>query len=353
MPLDNLSFEFNTMSFLPHRQALICAFSLATACFAPLSYAEKTTSWLDGVTLSGYAKLAISAPNRAPTKAELDDLSLFVSGKFNRWLNPFLEAEAYAIPLWQEGKGLQFNSAQLVIERLYNDINVTENDTLRAGKFLAPINHWNIIHAAPLVWTSNRPVTSSYSRANYITGVSLRHDFDALTGHALEVYWQPAEEFNPKPSSEHERHYQTVVGGRWIAHEDLDYYLGISFQHADVQNSDEVRNSISIDGNWQHKWFELESELLFTQVDNHQPHYRNHDWGGYLQIAVPLVEHFNLIGRYEHFEFANKEAPTDTALGGIVYRPIPRLSFKLEWQQTEGSIYHNQTGLYSSIAVLF
>lgn len=343
------------MSFFLHsnRHILAYAFGLALICFTPPLYADKTTSWLDDITVSGYANLVTSSPNRAPTTLELDDLSLFVSGKFNRWLNPFLEAEAYSMPLWKESDGAQFNNTQLVIERLYNDIEVTEDDTLRTGKFLAPINHWNIIHAAPLVWTTNRPVTSSYSRANYITGVSFRHDFDALTGHALEVYWQPVEEFNHKALSSHERHYQSVSGARWIAHEDLDYYLGVAFQHANVEHSDEVRNSISADGNWQHKWFELESELLFTQVDTDQSRFRGHDWGGYVQMAVPLVEHFNLIGRYEHFEFANKLPATDTALGGIVYRPVPRLSFKLEWQQTQGSIYHNQTGLYSSIAVLF
>jgi hypothetical protein len=343
------------MSLFLHsnRHAPAYAFSLAMICFTPPLYADETSSWRDDVRVSGYAKLATSSPNRAPTAVELDDLSLFVSGKFNRWLNPFLEAEAYSIPLWTEGDGAQFNRAQLVIERLYNDIQVTEDDTLRAGKFLAPINHWNIVHAAPLVWTSTRPVTSSYSRANYITGVSARHDFDALTGHALEVYWQPVEEFNPKALSSHERHYQSVAGARWIAHEDLDYYLGVAFQHANVDQSDETRNSISVDGNWQHQWFELESELLFTQVNTHQAHFRDHDWGGYVQMAVPLVEHFNLIGRYEHFEFSNKPAATDSALGGIVYRPVPSLSFKLEWQQTQGSISHNQTGLYSSIAVLF
>ncbi len=343
------------MPFFLHlnRHALAYAFSLAMFGFTPQLYADQTRSWLDAVTVSGYAKLTANALNRAPTAVELDDLSLFVSGKFNRWLNPFLEAEAYKMPLWEESNGLQFNSAQLVIERLYNDIQITEDDTFRAGKFLAPINHWNIVHAAPLVWTTTRPVTSNYSRANYITGFNIRHDFDALSGHALEVYWQPAAEFNPKPLTEHERHYQTVAGARWIAHEDLDYYLGVSFQHADVDKSNETRNSISVDGNWQHKWFELESELLFTQVDTDQRHYRNHDWGGYVQMAVPLVDHFNLIARYEHFEFANKLAPTDSVLGGIVYRPVPRLSFKLEWQQTEGSVYKNQTGLYSSIAVLF
>ncbi len=334
------------------RYAFFGAFSF-TVMFTSPSFAAEEAAWTDSINLSGYTKLAISAPNHQPTSIEIDDLSLFFSGKFNRWLNPFLEAESYHIPLWEEGKGAQFNSAQLVIERLYNDIEITENDTLRTGKFLAPINHWNIIHAAPLVWTTNRPVTSTYSLANYITGFQMRHDFDALTGHALEIYWQPVEEFNAKALTEHERRYQSVAGTRWIAHEDFDYYLGVSFQHANVAQSDEERNSISVDGNWQHKWFELESELLFTHVDTRKPHQHGSDWGGYVQMVVPLIEDFNLITRYEHFEYANKLAPTNTMLGGIVYRPVPRLSFKLEWQQTEGSVYHNQTGLYSSIAVLF
>lgn len=332
---------------------LIKALSLGVLCFAPPLIASEGESWTDSINVSGYAKITATAPNHKSTSISLDDLSLFVSGKFNRWFNPFLEAEAYNIHLWQAGDGAQFNSAQLAIERLYNDFQISDSDTFRAGKFLAPINHWNIVHAAPLVWTTNRPITSTYSRANYITGVNMRHDFDALTGNALEIYVQPVDEFNSKPLTEHERHYQTVAGARWITHEDLDYYLGVSFQFADVAHSDEKRNSISVDGNWQHEWFELESEFVFTHVDTSEPREHGSDWGGYVQMAVPLVEHFNLITRYEHFEYANKSAATDTTLSGIVYRPVPRLSLKLEWQQTEGSAYHNPTGLYSSIAVLF
>jgi hypothetical protein len=344
------------MSFLSfsNRHTFAGAFSLAMICFSSLSFAEnENPSWLDDVTLSGYAKFLASAPNKAPTSIELDDVSLFVSGKFNRWFNPFLEAEAYNMSIWKEGSGFQFNNIHLVIERLYNDIEITENDTLRTGKFLASINHWNIVHAAPLVWTTNRPITSTYSRANYITGLQMRHEFDALSGHALEIYVQPVEDFNHKPANSHERQYKTIAGARWIFNEDLDYYAGVAFQHAQVANSDEMRDSISVDGNWQHKWFELESELVFTHVDTKEFRHHGNDWGGYVQMAVPLIDHFNLITRYEHFEFANKLEPTNTELGGIVYRPVPSLSFKLEWQQTQGSQFNNQTGLYSSVAVLF
>ncbi len=332
---------------------LFCYLSFFSLTCIEQTIASETDNWLDKIHLSGYTKLLATAKNNKPTEFEIDDLSIFISGKFNRWLNPFLEAEASAIPVWKESQGIQLNSTQLIIERLYNDIEITDTDTFRAGKFLAPINHWNIIHAAPLVWTTTRPITSTYSQANYITGFSERHDFDALAGHALEIYWQPLEEFNAKSLSVHERHYQSVSGFRWILHEDLNYYYGIAIQHADVKDSDELRNSISVDGNWQHEWFELESQFLFTHVDTSQKLSHGSDWGGYLQVVVPVVNHFNVISRYEHFEYANKMESTNSGLAGVVYRPVPSLSFKIEWQQTSGSAFHNETGLYSSIAVLF
>lgn len=342
-----------SFSFVPKHHTLIGVFCLGTICFAPPIMADESQSWLDSINVSGYAKVVAEAPNKEATSIALDDLSMFVSGKFNRWFNPFLEAEAYNINIWKEGDGFQFNSVNLDIERLYNDMQITDTDTFRAGKFLASINHWNIVHAAPLVWTTNRPITSTYSRANYITGLQMRHEFDALSGNALEVYVQPVVEFNHKPASSHERQYETVAGARWILNEDLDYYLGVAFQHAQVGHSNEMRNSISIDGNWQHELFELESEFLFTKVDSSELHQHGNDWGGYVQMVVPIINKFDLISRYEHFEFANKLESTNTELGGIVYRPMPSLSFKLEWQQTQGSVFHNQTGLYSSVAVLF
>src|SRR5574343_509145 len=124
------------MPFLLHtlRNALKQALPFVILGYTPPLWADTPSSWLDAVTVSGYAKLKTSSPNRAATAVELDDFSIFVSGKFNRWLNPFIEAEAYAMPLWEAGKGAQFNRAQVIIERLYNDIRITEDNTLRAGK---------------------------------------------------------------------------------------------------------------------------------------------------------------------------------------------------------------------------
>jgi len=326
---------------------------LITSLFCLAAGADEKNGLFDNWNVSGYANLVGSVRNGKPTAIELDDLSIFVSGKISAWLNPFLEAEAYAMPLWKESRGAMFDRGNLVIERLYNDFEFNDSNTLRVGKFLAPINHWNIVHTAPLVWTANRPLTSRYAAANYVTGLGARHVFDLMSGHALEIYWQPQDEFSPKTLDSHPRHYDSVVGGHWIPHEDLDGYYGVAAQRAAVKDSDETRTTLSADVNWQFEAFELESQASVTLLDTAQPRVRDNEWGAYLQVAVPVIDHFYAVGRYEHFEFAHYSKAMDSGLAGIVYRPKPSYSFKLEWQQTFGEKSESPTGLYGSIAVLF
>ncbi len=303
--------------------------------------------------VSGYLKLAFEAPNQKPTAIILDDLSLFVSAHINRWLNPFIEAELYSVPLWESGRGFQMNQVHFTIERLYNDIKINNEDTLRLGKFLAPVSRWNKLHAAPLVWTTNRPITTQYSYANYISGVQFRHEFDLFSGQAVEVYIQPYKEFFNKPIIMQDRLYRWVLGATWVIEEDLDAYYALSFQHADVDEGNEGRTTLSFNAFLQRPSFEFESEFLVTFIETDQAQIKHQDWGGYVQMSVPILWDLHLISRYEHFEFANKVIANDSLLSGVVYRPYSKLSLKLEWQQTWGSIYKNGSGLYASIAVMF
>lgn len=324
-------------------------------CFIHSIASAADSFWEDKQwTISGYLKTVIQAPNHQPTKVELDDLSLFVSANVNRWINPFLEAELFSIPLWESGQGLQLDRAEFIIERLYNDFKINDDDNIRVGKFLSPLNRWNLIHAAPLVWTTNRPVTTTYSFANYITGIKYRHEFDPFVGHAIEFFWQPYQELDPKPIRKQGREYQGVLGATWILHDDLDAYYALTMQHDNVKNSKETRTTWSFDLFFQQPDFELESELLLTLVDDaEQQKFHDQDWGGYIQLTVPMPLDLNIVTRYEHFQFTNQLKASDTALAGLVYKPRSDLLFKLEWQQTWGGNWHNETGLYSSIAVLF
>jgi len=303
--------------------------------------------------ISGYLKLNFQVPEHKPTAIEIDDLSLFVSAKINRWLNPFIEAEIYSVPLWESGQGIRIDAANLTIERLYNDFKFDTKNTLRLGKFLAPVSRWNIIHAAPLVWTTNRPITTTYSYANYISGIKLHHEIDLLTGHSIEIYWQPYEEFLVKPLREQNRYYEMVAGAAWVLKDDLDSYYAINYQHADVKQSDETRDTLSLNAYLQHSSFEVESELLVTWVDSHQIQVHDQDWGGYVQLSVPIPLDLHVISRYEHFEFADRKSASNSFLGGLVYRPYSKLSLKVEWQQTFGVVQKNNTGLFTSVAVMF
>jgi len=302
---------------------------------------------------SGYLKLVFQAPNNQPTAIEMDDLSLFVSAHINRWFNPFIEAELYSIPLWESGQGLQFNQAKFTIERLYNDIQFDEENTLRLGKFLSPVSRWNILHAAPLVWTTNRPIATRYSFANYISGLNIRHEFDLFSGHALEFYWQPYQEFYAKPTTKQDRHYQTVLGAAWILQDDISAYYAFNVQYADVKDRRENRTTLSFDAFLHRDYFDFETQWLVTFVDSNQAQHHAQDWGGYTQFSVPIPLDLHIISRYEHFQFSDKTVANNTLLTGLVYRPYSKLSLKLEWQQTWGSVYKNGTGLYASVAVLF
>ncbi len=335
-------------SFSPPLTAFILTISLLST-----AHAEDESRLFSQWNVSGYANLKAKAPNGGNTAIELDDLSIFLSANINDYINPFIEAEMFEVPLWEEADGLQFDRANFIIERLYNDFKITDDITLRGGKFLTPLNHWNLIHAAPLVWTVNRPLASRYSYANYITGFKLRYDFDWLSGHAVEFYWQPDGEFMPKPLDHQDRDYKGVFGARWTLHEDLDAYYGLSMQRADVKGGDETRTTWSFDTHLQFDLVELESQLLITDVDTRVDLPHDTDWGGYLQTAVPVGFDLNILSRYEYYQFAEYKTDHHALLGGVVYRPTPDYSFKLEWQQTWGTASHNPTGLFASIAVMF
>ena len=54
---------------------------------------------------SGYLNVEAVAPQSDVSKLTLDDVSLFVAGRVNRWINPFAEVEISSDTLAQQGGG--------------------------------------------------------------------------------------------------------------------------------------------------------------------------------------------------------------------------------------------------------
>lgn len=302
--------------------------------------------------LSGYANLVAEAPNGGIAKGSIDDFSLFVSGRVNRWINPFLETELASLTLEQQGDGRRSNG-HFILERLYNDARISESDTLRIGKMLAPVGDWNLVHAAPLVPTVTRPLTTFHGFSEYTNGVSWLHENDLGEGPDWQLYWQPGVEWHERPSTIIHRHYREV----WGAH--VNWPLGfadkagISFQHGQMVETGETFNVYGANlrktfGKWM-----LESEATSSSWSGAAPRVRDRESGAYLLADYALTSRWHGIAEWEFFQDHLVQQVSRNTLAGIAYRPEPAIAWKLEYVHQMGVSSYISSGWFASFSTLF
>lgn len=287
--------------------------------------------------VSGYIKVLADIPtDERNSEVELDDLSLFVSGNVNRWFNPFVEAEYFSGTIWQKEGDNKFTDGEFIFERLYNDFKLTSSSQIRVGKFLSRVGYWNLIHAAPLVWTVNRPASSTYSFSNYITGIEYGYEFDAFTGSRFDIYLQLTDEFDPKPTSKHPRRYDKILGSSWTISDNIDTRSSFDFQYAEVKDSNTKRLTSSFQKTWYFRSWDIDTQLIYTHINveklsstppknqlttnNPSPEHNQEDgWdgGGYLQARYRVAPYMNVYARGEYFHYAvEKDGGHNFIVGG-------------------------------------
>ncbi|MBL4911389.1 MAG: hypothetical protein JKX78_15430 [Alteromonadaceae bacterium] len=322
---------------------------------------------------SGYTKILAEIPTDGrKAKAELDDLSIYVSGNINKWFNPFVEAEFFGGTLWQKQGGGSLNDGNFIFERLYNDFNINRNDRIRVGKFLAPVGFWNLIHAAPLVWTVNRPVSSTYSYSNYITGIEYGHLVDAISGSRIDFYLQLTDEFNPKPLSSHPRRYNKIFGGSWTLADDLDSRSSLDFQYAQVKISESERLTVSFQKAWYLQSWDFETQIIYTKIKNNHLNFigvdedntfiekddsafvkNGWDGGGYVQARYRLNSTWNFYARAEYFHYAIEAKSGRNYIFGSRYRLSNWGNINIEYKQGSGVKNLGQDGISISYNAMF
>lgn len=307
---------------------------------------------LGNFLISGYANIVAESPQDGPAKLSIDDLSLFVSGRVNRWLNPFLETEVSSATLLQSGDG-PLGHGRLIMERFYDDLRLSESDTLRIGKILAPVGDWNLIHAAPLVPTTTRPMTTQHGFSEYANGFSWLRDPGTGAGPDWQIYWQPGREWLPRPSIIAPEHYRNIFGAHINWSSGLSDKIGLSFQQGRSVNADEryrlfgfnVRRSIGR--------LNLESEATSTQWSGTAARIHDRESGLYALADYALDRHWHGILEWEHFQSRRRLDPSRNTLLGFAYKPQPALVWKLEYVHQTGDAYAIPTGWLGSFAVLF
>lgn len=320
---------------------------------------------IGSLNVSGYSNVVAEFPNKGISALTIDDFSIFLSGRFNRWFNPFVEFELSNAPLFTESSGFfERGTPRMVLERAYNDFLLTPEWTFRLGKMLSPVGEWNQIHAAPLVWTTVRPLTTYYNFSEFTSGMSLL--YNDPDGHLpdVQIYYQPSDNIVREPRSVKRFQYRNVGGFNLAFTNDLQKRLGLSMQHAENSDTEEAQWLASMDGRISFGSLTLESQWTRTWVgkpDTSSPwssnpglqHPQRNEWGGYVQAIYGLDEHWNLVTRGETFQSRYANNSSEHWLVGVVYRPVSAISWKVEYVETSGAQLDISRGLYASMAVLF
>lgn len=317
--------------------------------------------WTSGdYYLSGYTNLELINRFGAPAKLDLDDLSLFAGGRVNKWANPFMEVELSKHTLIRQGGG-EVNG-DFIIERFYNDVILSEHDTLRLGKTLTPLGDWNLVHAAPLIPIITRPYTTTRGFDAYASGISWKHESENGTAPDLQLYWQPDNEWFKRPAAQAIRNFHNVVGGRISQSLGMSDKIGASFQHGLLIESGEMYTLAGVNANQSFGKVKLESEAILarfsgTVLPGATPRIHDRESGIFALADYTITSRWHGIVEGEYYQDHTMSQSSRSALLAINYKPIEvPVVWKMEYIHQAGvaaSIATISTGFKGSLSFLF
>lgn len=305
--------------------------------------------------IAGYINLVAESPNDGEAQLVGDDFSLFGRASFDKYLNPFFEVEVSGVTFWREsGTLFSDNNPDVVLERLYNDSYLTDNLSFRIGKMLTPVGEWNTIHAAPLVWTTTRPMTTYRSFPEFTSGLALNYEPQNGKLPEVQVFWQPTGELRPIPKTLVTREYLHTVGAHLNWAKGLTDKVGISLQHADVNNLDESQTLLGLNVRKALGKFQFETEVTYTHIGGQNPaRVRDNEWGAYWLGGYAINDKWLVMARYENFADREVRQGSRNALLGFVWHPDPAIAWKVEYVKQKGVRLDISSGIFASFSVLF
>ncbi len=307
--------------------------------------------FMDAFRLGGYTSAGITLPRDAHTKATINEISLILTWENDSRFKFFGELELENPLSWDSGNKLNAKKSLVDLERLYLDYNFSEKINLRAGRFLTPSGRWNLLHAAPLVWTSTRPIVTSRLFPISTNGI-MAFGAAPIDSSTIE-YALFVETLKDQINDDNEIKFSNVKGARITFGQNANFGLNLmSFNEKTVSNPS--YRMLGLDFITHYKGIEFLGEA-FQRWDIH-----NKDGGGgaYLQTAVPLplAQNWTGVARLETFHRPD-EGHHQRWLIGTTWRIKPTQLLKLEF--TGGShvqsddLSESPRGFLASFAVLF
>ena len=316
------------------------------------------------LTLGGYFNLTFEHFETESDVASLDDLSLFISWSPHAQIRFFAELEMESLI---STHGVADFSDSFSLERLYVDFLLTDTFSARFGQFLTPVGIWNITHAAPLVWTTSRPiVTESEFFPSRTNGLMLTKQF-IVNEHDLEIslYVDDSDALDPRKIDgiddedriEPEVAFKHAIGLH-LEYEPIDSLkTGISYlafkKRADMGLS--TNHLLGFDLFWEKEGYEVQMEFAYRTADDEQ----GTETSGYLQGVAPLGNKFFAIARYEFVDGTHQygsttvDGTTQVGVPALAWRPYIPLVIKAEYRFGHNNKQLAPSGFFTSVSMLF
>lgn len=309
---------------------------------------------------AGYSDIVEYLPTQGGENQTVGNFSVFVSGHVSSYYNPFIELRISGDGVARANTDISRPGVDpsLSPQRLYDDIEMSDSLTLRVGNMLTPVGAWNQLPVPALALTTARPAVTDLNFSNYLAGMSLNYSDANSDLPDLQVYWQPVGDFDSQSSggvlnAYQTAHYKMVEGLHASIPLSLLNYVGVSFQRS--RNAlDTDQTLYGLDFKYAFDALTLQGEFTYSDLSGKLEGVPRHqETGVYLGASYELSERWALTSWVEEYRGRDASSAARDLLWGAVYRPLPAMSFKLEYLQNIGGPPVNPTGLLGSWSVLF
>lgn len=299
----------------------------------------------DGFHLGGYLSVNFHKQPGGSSGVLLDELSLFVSWDGSERWRFFSELEIEEPLHWREGESISDDDFYFDIERIYADYVYSESATLRMGRFLTPIGRWNLIHAAPLVWTTQRPLATENLFPLNINGIMLQ-GARPMGNNVLE-YAVYGELVHDMYEDDHEIPYENPFGARLALSGKVEVGLSLLDFHEEVPGNPHYR-MLGLDFSAARNGWELMAEVF--QRDRSGGGRAGS--GGYVQGIAPLGAGWFAVGRLERVHRPEDDT-IERWLLGATWRVNENTLVKVDYTGGSDERPDAPKGMFASFAVMF
>lgn len=298
----------------------------------------------DDLVLGGYLKLEFEALDESRDRFIVEDVSAFLTYKLSANVRLFSEAELEDL-ISVDDDGLDGGSDVFRLERLYLEYETKAPLRLRLGKVLTPVGIWNPIHAAPLVWTSSRPLASSALFDTGLTGIQA--DVSARVGELDAVFTGFGQVTSQLDETHDRQDIRRGGGGRMQIGSIGSWQLGTSYIRFDDDTDHRWESVFAADFLFESDDWELSSELAVNDPRGGG----GTTWAFYFQAVRHLTARIHPVVRYEHAKLA--EGSGNPLVIGVAYKPTPTTVLKAEALLSTGNLPTGGNGFLASFAMLF